>query len=72
MLVIGCFGTIGLTVAGAIAGVMIGGTAAGRWGAAAGLLLGIAGRAGRDRGHGNSHDGFSLGMLARNWAVRLR
>lgn len=43
MLVIGCFGTIGLTVAGAIAGVMIGGTAAGRWGAAAGLLLGIAG-----------------------------
>jgi hypothetical protein len=28
--------------------------------------------AGRDRGHGNSHDGFSLGMLARNWAVRLR
>jgi hypothetical protein len=41
MLAVGCIVAFALTLAGAIAGVVIGGTAAGLWGAAAGLLLGI-------------------------------
>lgn len=41
MVAIGCIVAVALVFAGAIAGVMIGGTAAGLWGGAAGLVLGV-------------------------------